>query len=74
MSDKRFNTIVAIYCLCADYHSGQRSRGYRILSRISSHYRPQNIPCSLEDLEKSDDWLESLELYRELETKYAHRL
>ena len=34
MTDK-FNLHGALYLFCSRYHSGQSSRGYRILSRLS---------------------------------------
>jgi len=31
---ERFDLYIALWHFCALYHSGQRSRGYRILSRL----------------------------------------
>lgn len=40
MSD-RFDLYGALYLLCSRWHSGQSSRGYRILSRLDlAGYRP----------------------------------
>jgi hypothetical protein len=37
----RFDLYGALYLLCTRWHSGQWSRGYRILSRLSvAGYRP----------------------------------
>lgn len=37
----RFDLYGALYLLCSRHHSGQWSRGYRILSRLSlAGYRP----------------------------------
>jgi hypothetical protein len=37
----RFDTYGALYLFCSRYHSGQWSRGYRILSRLAiAGYRP----------------------------------
>ena len=37
----RFDLYGALYLLCSRWHSGQWSRGYRILSRLSvAGYRP----------------------------------
>lgn len=37
----RFDLYGALWLLCSRYHSGQSSRGYRILSRLSfAGYRP----------------------------------
>lgn len=71
--DRSFDLIVAIRCLCADYHSGQWSRGYRIYSRIESRYKPQRIPISRNDL-KSDDWERAAEIYDMLEETYKNKL
>jgi hypothetical protein len=35
MSPERFELLSTIYVLCMNWHSGQWSRGYRILSRLS---------------------------------------
>jgi len=37
----RFDLYGAVYLLCTRHHSGQASRGYRLLSRlIQAEYRP----------------------------------
>ena len=37
----KFDLYGALYLLCSKWHSGQNSRGYRILSRIAKKgYRP----------------------------------
>lgn len=73
MTDERFNLIVALYCLCNDYHSGQWSRGYRILSRIVGAYKPHNIPSSREELD-DDQWLDAANKYDELKARYENKL
>ncbi len=35
LSEKRFQTYAGIYVYCMDYHGGQWTRLYRLLSRIS---------------------------------------
>lgn len=35
-------TIAAVYTFCAHYHSGQSSRGYRLLSRAGAAWERQN--------------------------------
>ena len=42
MSDEcKFDLYGALWLFCSQYHGGMRSRGYRILSRLSSAgYRP----------------------------------
>jgi hypothetical protein len=73
MLENKFNLIVALYALCSDYHSGQWSRGYRILSRITSCYKPENIPCTKEEL-VTEHWDEALLIYEKLEGCYASKL
>lgn len=54
--------ILAVFCM--DYHSGQWSRGYRILCRL----KPENFSSSLcTELRETD-------LYRYLEKKYADKI
>lgn len=41
MSENRFDLYGALWLICSRWHSGQWSRGYRILSRLSqAGYRP----------------------------------
>jgi hypothetical protein len=64
MSDKRAELYFALCQLCCDYHSGQWSRGYRLMSRISRFgVRITN----------ADD-IRDTELYLQLEAKYANKL
>jgi hypothetical protein len=72
MTSERFDLVTALYVLCNDYHSGQWSRGYRLLSRINRRYRPKNIPCTRDDL--TNEWESAALIYDELETKYADKL
>ena len=44
MTDERFSFLVALYAVCEAFHSGKSSRGYRILSRITTAYNPRNLP------------------------------
>lgn len=44
----RFDIVAAHYCYCAQWHSGQWSREYRRLSRMSRYTR--NMPTTLADL------------------------
>ena len=43
----RFDLYGALWLLCSRWHSGQGSRGYRILSRLSTHgYQPgTSVQC-----------------------------
>lgn len=39
--DNRFDLYGALYVACAEYHSGQSSRGYRLLSKLTrAGYKP----------------------------------
>ena len=66
----RFDLYGALYVLCSLYHSGQSSRGYRILSRLDrGGYRPSPF--------LSEDHFESVEqerIYRELVATYHDKL
>ncbi len=68
MSNDRMELVATLYILCSDYHSGQSSRGYRILSRIVTRYREVRI---------TDSWAEEIRespLYNELAFKYGDKL
>jgi len=66
----RFDLYGALYTLCSRYHSGQCSRGYRILSRLSrAGYRPGlGLQSGRWESEEQRD------LYRRLRRKYAKKL
>jgi len=69
MSD-RFDLYGALWLFCVSYHSGQSSRGYRILSRLSlAGYNPgvgiQNGEFESEEQEQ---------IYNELVRKYANAI
>ena len=61
MRFERYEFLFCLYQLCCDYHSGQWSRGYRIMSRIS------RLGIRIVD---SDEIRES-ECYKYLEAKYS---
>jgi len=66
----RFDLYGALYVLCSLYHSGQSSRGYRILSRLDrGGYRPS--PMLSENCFESEG--QEL-LYHELVAKYHDKL
>jgi hypothetical protein len=68
MSEARFDLMLTLFVLCQDYHSGQWSRGYRILSRIYSRYKnPSVSDMGYDEIRKSS-------LYNELATKYGDKL
>jgi len=55
-----------LYVFCMDYHSGQWSRGYRILSRLSGYYRA-NVSSSTACKEARES-----AAYKYLEANYAN--
>lgn len=68
---RRVDFLLVIARLCADYHSGMNSRGYRILSLafrlLREHYkvtRPLDVRLSAEQRE----------LYRKLAQRYGEKL
>ena len=65
----RFDLYGALWALCSRWHSGQASRGYRILSRLSrADYRP-GLGLQQGRFESEQQaWM-----YREL-LKYRHSL
>lgn len=67
MTSEKFDLIAAIYLFCADYHSGQWSRGYRILSRIETRYRPRNL-----DLLREEETVKCI--YDQLVKNYADKM
>lgn len=64
MKFDRYELLFALYQLCCDYHSGQWSKGYRIMSRIS------RLGVRIVDAQEIRD----SECYQYLERKYADRL
>jgi hypothetical protein len=69
MSD-RFDLYGALWAFCGRYHSGQWSRGYRILSRLSrAGYRP-GIGLQQGRFETS----EQREIYRQLVRRYSRKV
>jgi hypothetical protein len=55
----------ALYYFCEDYHSGQWSRGYRILCRVSRIFKPGILHSMSEEAEP---------IYHELVAKYADKV
>lgn len=75
MNDARFSLITALHAVCSAYHSGQWSRGYRILSRIETAYSPRNLP-DLNTIFKNKNYehCETREIARTLVKKYRNAL
>lgn len=68
---RRLDLYGALYILCSSYHTGQASRGYRILSRLSSQadYRP-GLSVQRGDFESE----EQRDIYLTLAARYRHDL
>ena len=66
----------ALYVFCSDYHGGQSSRLYRILSRITS--RGIRISDHAEAAirrgknDHNNEWEQARTYYRQLKRKYAN--
>jgi hypothetical protein len=68
VSADRLELVATLYVLCMDYHGGQWSRGYRLLSRIARRYRRVRI----NDAYAAE--LRASELYATLARRYGARL
>ena len=69
-----FDRIAATYVFCMDYHSGQGSRLYRILSKISTHYMIRLSDRAISAIQgdcESLEWSYARSIYKDLETKFA---
>ena len=64
----RFDLFGALWLFCSRYHSGQSSRGYRILSRLDrAEYRP-GLGLQQGEFESEDQaWI-----YNDLVNRFAH--
>lgn len=67
---ERFTLYGALYWLCVNWHSGQDSRGYRILSRLSRAGYSPGIGIQRGEFEDE----EQRALYLMLARKYRHAL
>lgn len=66
MTDQRAELYFTLYVICSDYHSGQWSRGYRILSRLWRMGMNLTDSC-FTDIRDGD-------LYHELVQRYKNKL
>ena len=67
---RRFRRMVLIARLCAEYHSGQWSRGYRLLCRVLAWFRRRGVVDVLEwPLLKGE-----ARFYRKMVDRYAFAL
>lgn len=63
----------ALYVFCQDYHSGQWSRLYRIMSRIVKRgIQLQDKHADAIRYGNNEEWSEAHEYYRQLEMKYSN--
>lgn len=62
--------LAGIYVYCMDYHSGQWSREYRILSRIVGQYKLRLTDSAIrqisEPIDEECEWIEAAEVYQTL--------
>lgn len=69
-----FDFTFALYVFCMDYHGGQNSRLYRILSRITSRgiqIRDSHIAAIRRGKDDpGNEWEQARIYYRELKRKY----
>ena len=69
--------VFALYVFCMDYHSGQSSRLYRILSLLSTRYRVSLRDSHIDAIrygkyDRSGEWETARTYYRQLKrSKYA---
>ena len=67
---RRFDLFGALYILCCRYHTGQASRGYRILSRLSRAGYSPGLTVQRHEFESE----EQRDLYLTLAARYRHDL
>jgi hypothetical protein len=61
-----FDKIAAVYVYCMDYHTGQWSREYRILSRISSQYRLKLTDSAIKVIQSNNnEWQDASQIYNQ---------
>jgi hypothetical protein len=80
--------VFALYVFCADYHSGQWSRGYRLLSQITRRYGPHLSDSAWLAIQGNrhtrheralstatwEEWQEARSFYRQLKRKYSGKI
>lgn len=76
-----FDKIVALYIFCADYHSGQNSRGYRILNKLELRYSPSITDSAWKYISTGKgnkyyklDWEHARSLYLHYARKYGRKI
>lgn len=66
--NEKFDYFEALYAFASDYHSGQNSPGYRILSRVGRFFKPSPLFKGYDSLTD-----EGKAIYDDLEAKYADK-
>jgi hypothetical protein len=71
-----FDKIAALYVFCMNYHEGQGSRLYRLLSKLSVHYRIRLSDSAITAIadgkgRSKEEWSYARSIYKTLELKYA---
>ena len=59
-----FEKIAATYVYCMDYHGGQWSREYRILSKISTQYKLWLSDNMIDEMRESPVYLNLVDKYQ----------
>ena len=70
-----FDRIAATYVFCMNYHEGQGSRLYRILSKISTHYRINLTDRAIDAIQgdkESQEWSYAASIYNDLVRKFRY--
>lgn len=69
-----FDRIAATYVFAMNYHEGQGSRLYRILSKISTHYMIRLSDRAIAAIQGdmySQEWSYANSIYNKLEARYG---
>jgi len=67
-----FDTLAGLYVYCMDYHSGQWSRLYRIMSKINMDLRDHHANMIRNGkLDPNHEWANARRVYRKLKRNQA---
>lgn len=70
-----FDRIAATYVFCMNYHSGQGSRLYRILSKLSTHYQVRLSDRAIDAIQGDkiiQEWSYANSIYNHLVEKFRY--
>jgi len=69
-----FDFVAGLYVYCMNWHNGQWSREYRILSRLQIRLT-DNAIYSIQNgrYDRNDEWEQARIVYRELKRKYQQQ-